>query len=645
MTYIFPLLLSVLLWGQAEDDFFKFEKIINPDRGYFKDYSDNEYDSQNPGQAFYVYILDQISKEPLRYDFISTERVIYATDESVRLQKYLYETIKDPNQLSTSLYFIIRSRSKTALEFLPESLKKCTDDDLRADLIKTMSSLDYNFIEKELKGYIGSKNKRVRLAAIRAYAKRPYARVEFLLSQFKTETDRMIQMDCFNLALGLAKSSYSDWAPYIDSTDDEFFGNSIRKILSFDEANNLKTKLAGLLQSKRIYAKLKLVESLGAKGCRLSTADKVELLKQSHSDSFASIRSVTAHSIGQLGAPELEPILLKLASDSISDVRVEASRALAFFPSEKSFHMLVSLIHKKQSNLTREAAYASLLNISKKLKLEPFIGPYITNPDQKIRLHIFRLIDYLKISSYNADVKTQLKNETLDLNQAAALSALVTGNEKDEPLYLSYTESEFALCREQTARAIGQFDIKDGYAIIMGYAQKDKDVIVRNASTLSMSRIGDKSFASVYLAILKRTNYSGKEFLSAVDRSYVCWALMRYKYVTKDISKRLTQHITQMVIQTTMGPGYDSNDVRISACWALVTWAKRNPQDKFAVDTANSMVAKMLTNDENGTLPWSRQIGYFAYQAGQFMVNKPMRREYQEPNGFHFNFKALKKRK
>ena len=139
MTYIFPLLLSVLLWGQAEDDFFKFEKIINPDRGYFKDYSDNEYDSQNPGQAFYVYILDQISKDPLRYDFISTERVIYATDESVRLQKYLYETIKD-RFLSKRMKFKLHLNIEIKLK-MPLKLFKVT-------------SLKFSIIFTTLKYYI-----------------------------------------------------------------------------------------------------------------------------------------------------------------------------------------------------------------------------------------------------------------------------------------------------------------------------------------------------------------------------------------------------------------------------------------------------------------------------------------------------------
>ncbi len=621
--------------------FFKFKKIYNPDRTYFKQLTDTEYDSINPGPVFLPFVLDRWPTGPITYEeFFSQKRPRCTTDASVKLQSWIYDNIKNPLERSHNVAYMAISRNRSGVQMLLKALANEPDPDVIADYLNTFAALSAKVPENVVKPRLTNASKRIRYQACRLYSIQSYADVKLLLKLAGGEADANVQAEFYRAAAANArKSTFAEWKPFLNLKDPVKLAEIIPGLLTFPEIRAHQKQVAEWARSAAPQVRFALVQNCHAK------LDK-ELLQAvfviSATDKLSSVRAATATAIGRLKHGAALPQLLALGKDKLPGVRLQAAKSLKQFPVAKSFRLLIDLSGDGKSPLTRDAARQSLVTIAGKYPVDEQIGRYIDSKNEEIRHSTFLVLAAIKSNRYASKINARLKKEKRDLNQASAIRALIAaGASQMESTILSYAKSASTTTRTAVVEAIGALDLKRGYTIIETYSLEDRDKTTRKAAILSMGHIADNRFGKTLLTILKRTIYSSvenPEFLTTTDRAHACWSLSRLPKLDEKIIKRLKDQITKKVVITPMGPVPDQNVVRISACWVLATYGKRT-KDPKVLGMARSMIAHLGGSSTDG----GTSLGHYAKQAGLFLNDKPAPRRAMGISTFKFNLRPAKR--
>ena len=97
--------------------FFAYETIHNPDRTYYEELSDTEYDSIRPERYFYPYVLDVWPNAPLTdKGFFTVPEVSYTTDADVELQAYILENNDNPYARGNTVTYLSRYDNRIAVD-------------------------------------------------------------------------------------------------------------------------------------------------------------------------------------------------------------------------------------------------------------------------------------------------------------------------------------------------------------------------------------------------------------------------------------------------------------------------------------------------------------------------------------------------
>ncbi|MFM1551362.1 MAG: HEAT repeat domain-containing protein, partial [Lentisphaeria bacterium] len=228
----------------------------------------------------------------------------------------------------------------------------------------------------------------------------------------------------------------------------------------------------------------------------------------------------------------------------------------------------------------------------------------------------------------------------------AGIRALNTGGAREAAADITALKAHpDALVRTAVAESIGVLKPANGPDIVKQYALEDQDIDVRKAALNSMNAILDNSFEDTLLSILKRTNYASGEFLTDGDRVIAAWLLSRLPTIAAPTKARLYDQITTPVVITMLGPAFDSENVRTTALWCLVIYAKRYPDDAELRKQVKQLFSILIRDVENiGPIPTSYVLNYYAYQAKQFLNDAPVERRIVKPREYKFNYRPAKKR-
>jgi HEAT repeat protein len=622
--------------------------ISEPDRSYFPELSDNEYVSLDPGLEYYPYIFDHWPRTWLPQDYFSFSAATYAPDDRVEIQSHPLQDLGDPAARANTIYQLGRSGNPIATELLVTHLERERDDRTRADVLDALRVLNATaspvatpFLQAEMPA--------LRLAAIRLHAIQKTADLPALYDQLLAEPQQHIR------AIGLADIAgrpdaiaAAQWAALWEIDDPDMIATGIASVMRADSAADHRDRLSGfasngtLLQRQRVAAHI---------GDLRDVATALALVGILLDDPHPSVRAIT---ITHSARPELlrfQERLLELTRDADSEVRRAAAAALRHYPNRASFLRLVALTGDLHSSLTRRAAHASLEAIWDRYPVAEQLGDALIAENQDIRYYAMRLIAAHRSSRHNAAVQKQLPHETRPINIEAAIRALADGAAADaEADILTYHAHDEPIVRGAVAYFIGQLDVEDGYDLIRNYSLNDTSQKVRDWSVPAMGIIADPGFVDAMLEILQRTNYSSMsnpEFLSAHDRVRVMWGLTRMA-IDKRFYKRLKQLVTDRVIKTPMGPAYDSDRVRVTACLLLAHHAKENGDDD-ARELADRLIvylskAPVEMGDPMGNPGLPPPARFYAYQARQYLDDKPMERRVVAPSKLRFNFRRVPKR-
>ncbi len=647
---LFPAVVAVRAQDPFPPGFFKFKKIINPDRTYFQELSDNEYDSLDPGPVFYPFILDAWPTRPITAEeFFSLEMPQHTPDRAVDLQKYILDTRENPLERANTVSFLAICRSRTAIPLLVAGLRQETDAQVVSDYLLALAALHGKLAADVLVPRLTGKVKRQRFAAAKLYALQTYADVKLLLDLAGKEKEKLVRLELYRAAAANAKkSTFAVWQPVIKrKLNADELAVITPALYRFAELTQHREQVLTWCRQGKPALRLALAQSCRN---RLSPELARAVLETLSRDTLSSVRAETAAAIGRLALKDRLPQLLALAKDKRPNVRLEAAGALRFFPVVQAFDQLIVLTGDRRSPLTRIAARKSLIAMAGKYPVDAEIGTHINHANEDTRYNTFLVLAALDSKRYGPQIEARLQGESRDLNQAAAIRALIAaGHAAAEDTILGFAESEAPDVRTSVGEAVGRLKLRKGHDRIIKYTLNDTDADVRWAANISLGLIHQESFAGTFLKVLERTNYAKKppEFLSARDRVAACWGLSRLKDPGKAVYKRLDAQISRPVVKIPMmPPTFDSSEVRISAGWALVTIGKRT-QNKSVLDRAHRML-QILGREDNLMAsgmapPTGKDLRYYSKQAQLFLDGDPHPRLTMALTEFKFNLRPARK--
>jgi len=642
--------------------FYDFEVIHNPDRTYFDaddgvyEFSDSEYASLNPGPRFLRYILSTwqdigYTEEP----YFKNKTPKYTPDASVHALNNFLLNSRNPLARSNLVMRLIVCNNPIAQDLLKKLLAVELDAYVTADILKAFRLLEMSCPENET--YLGHADPDVRREAVQLYAQQANFQAARLLELAGNEPQLPVVEEIWGaLAQKHAGTSIDDWKPQLDVPSPTDRALAIIAIMGHaDWAMALRERLAQFAGAGHPLVRTTIADNLSA---GLDKDLQFDLLRSLIVCEHTSVRAAAAAAIGRLEASEFLPDLLKLSRDPAPIVRRRAAIAMGSFPQRDTYVRLIELCGDSGSELLRDAALDTLENIADKYPAEREAGSFLGSKNADIRYNLYRLLARLDSSMHNEPIGTQLRLSATaarqklpysdrPINIAAAIRALNAGGAREASADITaLTEHPDALVRTAVAESIGMLKPANGPGVIKHFAQQDRDVDVRKAALTSMNTILDSSFEDTLLTILKRTNYSGGEFLTAADRVIAAWILSRLPTIGAPTKARLYAQVSSPVIATPMGPAYDSENVRATALWCLVINGKRYPNDAELRKQAKELFNMLIRNVEDvGAVPTSYVLSYYAYQARQFLNDAPIERRIVKPQKYKFNYRPAKKRR
>lgn len=646
----------------ADDAFFKYEVDFQPGRSYFLSgkykMSDTEYHSLQPARNFLPIILETWPQQTLGKQFFGQKAPKFTTDASIKHLWNFLLTNEDPLARSYLINKLAVAENQTGANLLKDLLAGDPaqgrpperDTYVTADILKALRIL--NNPPTPVTAYFQFGDQNVRRQAILLYRNQPQVDTRVLLKALAEESHPLVIETLWDgLEENNDQSTIDDWTPRWSSPDPVALAQAVGVAVRY------KTWLA------HHYTRLSKLAADGHPLVQRAIADniagdvdepaKLELLRQLSAAPNPSVRAAVAAAIDRLQLTVLEPELLALSRDARPIVRRDAATALGAMLSRRALERLVELCGDPDSELARDAAVDTLELIAGNYPVDAEVGEFIENTNADIRYNLYRLLDRLKSSRHNAIVRSHLHRLAQDhagerpINIAAAIRALATGGDRDATSdIITFRKHDDDGVREAVAYMVGKLKPAQGTQILSYYVLNDKNRDVRKAAFQSIDATKGPHFEDALLTVMKRTTYGGREFLSATDRLDAAWILSHIP-IGDATRSRLKAQITDMVIQTPLGPTYDGSNVRAACLWTLAVHTKRNPGDQWLSSTTRELIGVLGrdTTARSTGIPTSYNLSYYAYQADQFLKDAPIERRIVRPRPRRFNYQPVKKKR
>jgi HEAT repeat protein len=601
-------------------------------RTYFADLSDAEYASLRPAPVLYPVLAEAWARGPLSGDSLgSYEPATYAEDADVERQAQLLAASYGPQLRSRTIYELSQSASPAAIALLVRQLTAEQDPSVLADVLRRLGDHRVTTLGDAVTPFLTAAATQVRFAAYPLYALQPGTDIGQLLARAEAEPDRVLR--CRALTAAASRATEADFARWLALAkgEPEVVASALAGLLRFALTAEQQATLRELVRGAGPRERFAVAEHLRTELPAEFNVAMVQLLAE---DTGAAIRAATARAIGRLALPATEPTLVALAKDAAPEVRLAAVQALAHFPDETAFNALLERCAEPDSRLIREAARDSLLALVPRYPVAQRIAAGLASPDVEVRNIAYQVVCRLVLNEHNALLQRQLPQETRGENLGHLIRALALGGAKEAgPGILAHARHEDPRVRAAVAEACGRLLLAETDVLLAEYALNDRQQVVRFEAIVAMGRLGHDAAGEPLLTLLKRTNLSRPDASSETDRAAACWTLARLPALAPAVLQRLQAQIRTPVIQTEMGPAYDGDTVRVSACWALVAAALQT-KDPAVRAAAESMieVLKMPDPDANTPMgggmpiPTSDMLRAYGAELEDFLAHEPIER-------------------
>ena len=630
------------------DPLLTFDVIENPIRTYYTKLTDPEYSSVSPNHQFLGYILQSWSRRPIASDdYFGLPKSKYCPDASVQMQRQFLLKTKDPVLRSRTVTLLANCGNPTAVGLLTALLKGEKDVNVIADVLAAVAILEDRSLAPVIAPLLTHESKRVRLHAIKLYGIQVDADVRRLLERIPNEPALHLRTALWQVVAANAdQTTLADWLPIWDTSDTDAIAVSFRAVFGFSEITGQWDRIVAFCKGDDVPIKKAIADNLSPNVKSTLNDTIIELLV---ADRHAAARAAAADAIARLRLDSSKTHLLTLAGDPEAEVRRSVAHNLRVFPDKPGFLQLVQLTGDPGSPLTRDKAQESLVAIASPYPVEAEIGVYVDDANEDIRYNTFRVLAAVDSSMYNEGIRRRLLQEERPINIAAAIRSLVAGGATFAiESILGYADHEHKFVRTAVGEMIGVFKPKSGHEIIKRYSQEDREMDVREPAIVAMGLIRDTDFNGTLLKILQRTNYAGPEFLQEADRIRACWSASRIHDPSIELMRQMRRQIMEMVVLTAVGPTYDSDTVRASACWALAIQSKRTNDSEIL-----ALARGMINHLDRDVLAEQREriyreppsnyiLQYYAYQARQFLVDEPIVRCPSLLGEFRFDYRLTK---
>jgi HEAT repeat protein len=594
-------------------------------------------------RVFWPLIRDDFLAAPLPEDHFGwvRRRKIGHVDD-LQNQATLLESATDPSIRSRTVTLLGSSMNRHAGPVLIDHLAREQDSRVIADLLRALGRIEAADSVADFAMLLGHEEAMVRYEAARLLADTSKPDLALIRSRLPQETDSRVSANLLRLLVqNVAETSLADWQATLAGDDVRLKQIAIQGLLNMPAFAAEEARVLALCGDRNPAIRLAVITQLPPSATYSDT-----VLEKLVADPNSGIRSQCAIFIAHSPAAQREALLHTLASDKTGSPRQEAAGALAKYATGSAIDRLFLLTGDPLS-LVRHQAEASLLGQPDSATIDRIAGESLAHESDDRRYHASRLLDRLGSTQHIAVLAPLLASESRPKNLAAVIDALVTAGAKRraEPIANLLMEQP-PVVQSAAVRAITAFDTKSAFDNMRELALLDgADEQVRRDVVEAMGRLGHgEEFAKTLLDVLKATN--PEKPISGPVRAIATWSTSRLDEPGDKLIKRLsTQVVSKVVPIPGNPPDFDSEQVRIGACWALVHLAKR--EIKGASKGAKRIVQILrspLDSPTAGDMAITHRMLHLAYQAQQYWDDAAVTREDIPNYPFRFDFRRNKTR-
>ena len=594
-------------------------------------------------RVFWPTLREHFLVEPLNEDFFGWVRRRKIGDvKDLKNQTALLVAATDPTLRSRTATLLGACLNRHAVPVLIAHLAREQDSRVIADSLRALGRIEGADSVADFAPLLAHEEAMVRYEAARLYAAASQPDLALVRERLPKEKDARVQALLLKILLDQVENTRTaDWQAALAIDNARLKLLAIQGLLQMPGFGAEESRVLALCEDRNPAIRLAVIAHLPGTA---SFADTV--LGKLAVDPISGIRSQSAIFIATNPAPARESFLQALATDSTGSPREEAAGAFAKFATETALARLFQLTGDPLS-LVRHRAEDSLLAQADTGTIDRLAGEQLKESEDR-RYHACRMLHSLGSNQHINALAKLLASESRPKNVAAVIDALVTAGAKDHAEAMADRLMEQPPVVQLAAvHAITAFDTSSAFENLRTLAVADEtEDGVRLGVVEAMGRLGHGAeFANTLVAVLKATN--PEKTVSSRARANATWAASRLDKPGDKLLKRLsTQIISRVVPIPGNPPDFDDEQVRISACWALVHLAKR--EVKGADKAAKRMISILrspLDSPTAGDMALTHRMLHFAYQAQQYMDDAAVTREDIPKYPFRFDYRENKKRK
>lgn len=436
---------------------------------------------------------------------------------------------------------------------------------------------------------------RVRFWAVRAYGQLASPVPATLLKiALKDSVSRVKAAALDGLAGRTGTLSYTDFSGLMSHTDRRVRQAALMAAMGTSDVTAMESDLSALLARGDVADRNAMAKSLALVS---PEALRDRLGRALATDAHPSVRAACAIQLGRVRSAQSQKILLECLGDKDYEVRRSAVESLAAFPEPVVVKTLAMMLGDTNVFVRRQLE-ETLVKIHARQAVDLAVVKTCQSQNSDARFSAYNILGRTGVSQHRHVIARALTSETGSTRIAAALKALnrLKFNESDD-LVLSYINHPKPAVRQAVAGALAHSNTE---AAAAGLIQLATDKLNSNeviaTAIESMGRLGDPVFSSILVKILRACGPTSR--YSEAHRATACWALAKLPALNDAAVNRLVKQGSEAVIVTPDGKLFETDQVLVSAIFALAERARKNPDVMKDFTTVYRVQSRKVTSED-----------------------------------------------
>ncbi len=489
------------------------------------------------------------------------------------------------------------THNPAAAEFLLQWLRRETEPSVQETILAQLQRFPPPpaAAESAIRKFLFAPTPRVQLAAVRLYIRLSNADSALLLKIAQTSKNPLVRRTAWTgliprfqtIPRDQLLSAIDDPDPLIRSAAGVCL---IQKLPVFSRA--IFQKIAA---DSEPIVRVRCLEACGHSS--VSAAVARELCRLLAGDSNPAVRAEIPNIAARRANASLLPILSRFVRDPDSEVRRRTAAALNHFPRRACLDLVATLLADPAEPVRREAARTLAVFKHSGLAVATKIISLLDSPSPGIRGTAYFALALCAEKQTGEKLTLQLEVEKDHPHTLAYLiSALGQLHiRRAAAAVADYAANPSCEVRSAVAETLGLIGNRQIYSTLEKLAG-DRERRVRHAAFLGIGRGANGEFSPICTHILQRVQ--ANDYITGDDRADACWAAARLIPVDQRLVHRLVIQATTPVIPMPGMKMFDQDTVLVSAQFALVSMALRNPAIRPAAEKVLKVYSRTFTQAE-----------------------------------------------